>query len=1342
MKKRASAVIAILLAANLFGGALAGAASGVTASFTNLSSKTVVAASSMIGTSTVTPGNGDRGVPINTSIKLEFAKRVTFTSQDITITDTASGLLYDQIQLRPASGVNQDYQELNLTLPTLANGKEYKISIPAGTFIEVDGNNPLPIMEWSFTTVSASNIAPTATAFTPNNANVTLAAGNLLTLSATFSEPIEAGSGRILINRVSDNRTVETIAASSVTQPDSQTIQFTTTKLSAGERYYVLIENTAFRDADWTPYVGINNANLWTFSVKGVPVTVSQYAPTGTGINPSAALQLNYSRNVYPVGGNITIKTGTVVQRTINVTSTEVTGGDSKTIVIQPTAALNMNTTYTVEVPTGAFADSDGNPAPAATWSFTTGTTTSTTLAVSSLSPADRSTNHPVTGNLIATFNRSIALNNASGISLYKQGNATSVPATVQVNPSNNRQLIIDPTGNLQDGATYYVNIAAGAIVDLAAGGTSFGGLTGTSSWTFQTVSADNTAPTLQSTTMYSNSVIRLLYNESLDSSISLLTSSFSVTVNGETRQLSNAYVSGDSAYVTLETGVAVGQKVTIAYTGNSVRPIRDLAGNAAASFSSREVTNGVDSVQPKPKDGYVSGSTLVLNFSDTLKSVSSYAYQQFSVTADGYSKGINSISQSGTTVTLYLSGSVSNGEIVKVSYSPGSYPLQDYRGQNIPSFSDYFVRNYNDTRPPEFTGVEGSGNKLVLTYNEALRTTSIPMKSQLSVLVNNSPVYVTNVEIVGSQVYLTLASSFTQTQAVTLSYVSGVGGIADLNGNLAGYINLQPVTYSTVTEGIRSAIVRGDTLTVTYNTSLMALSYIPVNQFYVAVDQSVRGLQSASISGDTLTLKLTSAVTPTQAVKLSYMTGAAPLYDYLGNILKSYSEMPVQNLTGTGTGTPGTGGVNGQPSYLTTLAAADYGKAGFVLGSGAAQVSGGSTQHGQIVNKYTLDNAKLQESFKYLANNNVNSRMLVFEVTSSEKAALVAAPMAGFMDLYNSGKTGSFAVKYGNVLYEVPVEKIPYAELSRSLMADTLNSVNLLIELETVSRNQLPSAGATGSVTLTPLADPVQVSVSAFNTSSPQNDVDVSHKGQIHYRLSGQASVADQASLVKYDVTNRTVAHLPSSTTGSGGTLLFEGTTSGNALIGPAIGYSYFTDTTKHWAKNDIAELTNKLIASPRSSGSNFEPDKSITRAEFAVFIAKGLGLAGDEANARRFPDVSSGTTAAYIGAAAKAGIINGNADGTFKPNSNITREQMALMMVRAMEYAGYDTSMNGASTATLTKFKDAAKIQSKDTVAKAVKEGIIQGVTTNTFQPQGNATRAQAVVMLKRVLNKLNYI
>ena len=111
-------------------------------------------------------------------------------------------------------------------------------------------------------------------------------------------------------------------------------------------------------------------------------------------------------------------------------------------------------------------------------------------------------------------------------------------------------------------------------------------------------------------------------------------------------------------------------------------------------------------------------------------------------------------------------------------------------------------------------------------------------MKSQFSVLVNNLPVYVTKVEVNSDKVFLTLASSFTKDQSVTVSYVSGAGGIADLNGNLAGYIDLYPVTYNMIAEGIRSATVRGDTITIVYNKSLRAVNSFPVNQFYVSADK------------------------------------------------------------------------------------------------------------------------------------------------------------------------------------------------------------------------------------------------------------------------------------------------------------------------------------------------------------------------------------------------------------------------------------------------------------------------------------------------------------------------
>ena len=1286
---------------------------------------------------TMVPAAGGKGVdPATTSeILLKFDRPVT--------TGTGTIDVWDKTNKVASKSVAPGYGISHIVVPIggLGYNKTYDVSGVDGLF--VDGPDQSKGFNLSFTTLSApDSIAPGIKVKSPLMGAI-ISKGPT-DLKITFDKDVLKGTGAISVIRASDNQIVFTkpVQNAAITIDNTNTTaSWTVPGLSPGERYYVLIDKGAFKDIDDHLFAGIDNAQGWFFNVEGTPVTWDVTAPTvpaanATGVATTGSIQLNFSRPVYQDKGIISLEMEGKLVKGYDVTSSDVKGGGTNKITLTLPTGMSYNRTYTVTVPVGAFKDSD-NKSPSLqekSWSFTTGTTTSTALSLSSLTPTDRSTNNDITTSIVATFNRNIALQNTSGVTLKKQGATTAIPATVTVS---GKQLIIRPSANLQEGTTYIVDIASGSVTDLASGEL-FVGLSGTSSWTFQTMVSDKTTPVIQNATMYSNSVIRLQYNKTLDSSINLLTSSFNVTVNGETRPLSNAYVSGESVYVTLATGVAVGQVVRITYSGNSVRPIQDLSKNIAASVSSKEVTNGMDTVLPKPTDGYVSGSTLTLTFSESLNSLSSssYAYDQFSVIADGYSKGINSIYQSGRTVTLYLSSSVSNGEIVKVSYSPGSYPLQDYRGQNISAFNDYFVRNAYDTKPPELTGIEGNSNKVILTYNEALKTSAIPMKSQFSVLVNNSAVYVTNVEILSNQVFLTLASSFTADQGVTLSYVSGVGGIADLNGNLAGYINLQPINYSLVTEGIRSATVRGDTITIVYNKTLRAMNFLPVNQFYVSVDKADRGVQTATVSGDTVTLKLSSAVTSGQVVLLSYMTGSTPLYDNQGNVIKAYNGMPVQNLNSTGT----TSGNANQPDYITVISTGDFGKAGYLLNSGAAQASESRSRNGQSIRKYTLDQAKLLGGLKYIANNNV-SKMLVFEVPSTEKAAEVTIPLGALMEVYSSGKGSSIAIRYKDVMYELPMDKIGYTEIARALGTSSLNTVNLTIQMESVPRSRLSVTTSTNGVTTTPLVDPIELYITAHNGSSSSGAGEIAHTGQLYFRVSSNVASTKQVSLVKYNVATGTPSFVPSSVTGSPTAMLFSGKVSGNSVIGPAVGYSFYSDTMKHWAKEAISELSQKLIVESRpNSGGMFEPDKNITRAEFAVFIAKGLGLAGEETS--RFPDVTSGTTGAYIGAAAKAGIITGNSDGTFKPNSNVTREQMALMMVRAMEYAGPSISLNGTSAQTLARFKDAAKIQSKDLVAKAVKEGIIQGITINTFQPQGNATRAQAAVMLKRVLDKLKYL
>lgn len=460
-------------------------------------------------------------------------------------------------------------------------------------------------------------------------------------------------------------------------------------------------------------------------------------------------------------------------------------------IVLSPPSYLQYGTNYKIIVPEGALivGEATGIQSSEIAWSFTTASSSTTALKETALSPTNGNSNVGISVKPAITFNRNVKVNTSlvnGGITLKKTSNNALVPIS-SVSTSSNK-VTITPSNNLEAGTQYYIEIASNGIYDAQNSLLYYAGLSGKNAWSFQTVAADKTAPVLQNATMYSNTIIRLQYNEALEYDSYISSSNFTVTVNGETRTINSISTSGEYVYVYLNLGVAVGQDVKISYTGSTNKAIQDLYGNAAANFSGKVVTNGIESVLPKPNDGYAYRTSVTLYFSETLKSPSSYAYQQFTVTGDGSSKGISSISHSGgSTITLNLSSSINDGEVVKVSYAPGSYPLQDNRGNNIAAFSDYYVRNTYDTKAPIFQSAAGTGNKIVLNYNEALRTTIIPLKSQFSVLVNNAPVYVTAVEVISNQVVLTLATSITKDQNVTVSYVSGSGGIADLNGNLAG---------------------------------------------------------------------------------------------------------------------------------------------------------------------------------------------------------------------------------------------------------------------------------------------------------------------------------------------------------------------------------------------------------------------------------------------------------------------------------------------------------------------------------------------------------------------------
>ncbi len=177
----------------------------------------------------------------------------------------------------------------------------------------------------------------------------------------------------------------------------------------------------------------------------------------------------------------------------------------------------------------------------------------------------------------------------------------------------------------------------------------------------------------------------------------------------------------------------------------------------------------------------------------------------------------------------------------------------------------------------------------------------------------------------------------------------------------------------------------------------------------------------------------------------------------------------------------------------------------------------------------------------------------------------------------------------------------------------------------------------------------------------------------------------------------------------------------------------SEFTDIIGHWAENDIKQMADKGIVSGVTA-TTFEPDRSITRAEFAALITRALRLSSANDNAI-FTDVASDDWYAdEVAAAAAAGLIVGY-DGKFRPNDTITREEMAVVIMKAYKFLG-----KSPLTGKIDQFadKDSISAWAVDYVDQAVSSGLISGMTANTFAPGENATRAQVASLIKRLLDK----
>ncbi|MDD3269680.1 MAG: S-layer homology domain-containing protein [Syntrophomonadaceae bacterium] len=170
---------------------------------------------------------------------------------------------------------------------------------------------------------------------------------------------------------------------------------------------------------------------------------------------------------------------------------------------------------------------------------------------------------------------------------------------------------------------------------------------------------------------------------------------------------------------------------------------------------------------------------------------------------------------------------------------------------------------------------------------------------------------------------------------------------------------------------------------------------------------------------------------------------------------------------------------------------------------------------------------------------------------------------------------------------------------------------------------------------------------------------------------------------------------------------------------------------SVSYWCYDAISSLIGKGIVFGYPDGT-FKPDAYITRAEFVAMLAKAVSLNTCETTGT-FMDLSVNDWCyGAVNAANSARLVSGTGNNMFEPNTLITREQIAIIVTNAL---GDKTPIDSTQ---LDIFSDKSTISkwAISGMTHAVKAGIISGMTTYTLAPKANATRAQAAMMIYKML------
>ncbi|WJH37108.1 S-layer homology domain-containing protein [Paenibacillus sp. CC-CFT747] len=400
-------------------------------------------------------------------------------------------------------------------------------------------------------------------------------------------------------------------------------------------------------------------------------------------------------------------------------------------------------------------------------------------------------------------------------------------------------------------------------------------------------------------------------------------------------------------------------------------------------------------------------------------------------------------------------------------------------------------------------------------------------------------------------------------------------------------------------------------------------------------------------------------------------------------------------------------------------------------------------TYEGKNSVKVTLDNEIIKKALAQLVEVEKERQRITIFIDNTEAVANIVLPSSAIKEAAVKTPAAIIRIKYNDASYDLPIKLLNVDSIAKDLGADP-KDINFTISMEKVSGSVMEDITTEAkNLGIKVLGNPIDFNITAeaygkkfevnnFGTTYVSRTLDLPQK--VNQR---------KTAAVLFNPSTRTFSYVPALFTDIDGGTQVTLKRNGNSIYLVVETDKSFSDVTGHWAQDDINLLASKLIIDGISVD-RFSPYADVTRAEFASMLVRALGLTPDEESAK-FNDVSpTDWYAGEVETAVRTGLVQGFEDGTFRPKDKITREQMAVLVSRALKVGGQTIDTTGITSQLLAGFTDKQAISAwaEEEVAQAVKAGIIQGMNNSQFAAGYTADRAQAATMLKRLLRQLDFI